>query len=345
MVAHFSAPVQHKALQGPQTAPRPPLDTNPGRSQSTADRSFVSRVHSTTDLPNVSLEVMRSLALLSALLVVGCGKPAKPNTEPAKGTSPAGKPCGALSCRQFGSPTDALRLVLAQQPLVLGIGEAHAQRGSEGIRSATHRFTHDLLPILAPSSSDLVLELMIPDGTCKKAERQVRDVQKGVVKRQASSNQDEFTKLGHKAKALQVRPHVLRPGCDEFKKVKAAGPDGIAQMLTMIANLSETLTRKILDRNARRKLSKAVILYGGALHNDLPAVRGREKWTFGPALDEATGGRYVALDLIVPEFIKDSDSWRSLPWYPHYDVAKLGQAAVLYQTGPRAFTLIFPAST
>ncbi len=337
---------------------------------------------STTDHANVSLEVMRSLALLGALLLVGCGRPTKPNASPpnrseisahpapsspgthassspstaasrdasanaetAKGTAQAGTPCGALSCRQFGSPTEALRLVLAQKPLVLGIGEAHAQRGSEGIRSATHRFTHDLLPILAPTSSDLVLELMIPDGTCKKAERQVREVQKGVVKRQASSNQDEFTKLGHEAKALHVRPHVLRPSCDEFKKIKAAGRDGIAQMLTMIANLSEALTRKILARNAQRKLSKAVVLYGGALHNDIPAVQGREKWTFGPALDKATGGRYVALDLIVPEFIKDSDSWRALPWYPYYDLAKLGKVAVLYKTGPRAFTLIFPAST
>ncbi len=230
---------------------------------------------------------------------------------------------------------------MTKKPLVLGIGEAHAQRGSERIRSATHRFTHDLLPLLAPTASDLVLELMVPDGSCKKEKEKALKVQKGVVEKQAASNQNQFVELGKQAKKLTVRPHVLRPNCDELKEVRKAGPDGVAQMLTMIASLSEKLTGQILARNTQKKISKTVLLYGGALHNDIPAVEGREAWTFGPSLDRRTKGRYIALDLIVPEYIKDTSSWRALPWHPHYDRTKLGAHNVLYQTGPRTYALVF----
>jgi hypothetical protein len=57
-----------------------------------------------------------------------------------------------------------------------------------------------------------------------------------------------------------------------------------------------------------------------------------------------TNGRYVALDLIVPEFIKDNDTWRSLPWYAHYDRARLGDHVTLFEVAPRSYVLVFPVS-
>jgi hypothetical protein len=234
--------------------------------------------------------------------------------------------------------------VLTQRPLVLGIGEAHAQRGSEAITSATRRFTADLLPLLAPDASDIVLELMLPDGSCKKQQKKVEKLQTPVVEKQAAGNQNEFLLLGRSAKALGVRPHVLRPGCEAYREVLKAGRDGIAQMLTMIASLSADLTERILARNQKRGVAKTVLVYGGALHNDIPAVAGREDWTFGPTLAEVTQGRYIALDLIVPEFIKDTSSWRALPWHEHYDRETQGQHTVLYKTGSHAYVIIFAAT-
>src|SRR5688500_17396625 len=70
--------------------------------------------------------------------------------KPAAGTPPAsadkGEACGDLCCRAFASPEAAFSEVLSERPLVLGIGEAHAQKGSEGIVSTTKRFTEALLP-------------------------------------------------------------------------------------------------------------------------------------------------------------------------------------------------------
>ena len=87
-----------------------------------------------------------------------------------------------------------------------------------------------------------------------------------------------------------------------------------------------------------------VVAYGGALHNDeLPAPE-RVSWSYGPRLARASGGRYVALDLIVREFIKDSNVWRALPWYEHFDPERDPDSAIVMRTAPHSYVLFFPKS-
>jgi hypothetical protein len=81
------------------------------------------------------------------------------------------------------------------------------------------------------------------------------------------------------------------------------------------------------------------------MHNDLSPREGRESTSFGPRLKKYTGGRYVELDIIVPEYIKDNDAWRALPWHAHYDRAKLGQRTVLFNPEPGSYVLVFPETT
>lgn len=78
------------------------------------------------------------------------GNPPAPPPEPAVSS---GEACGALDCRRFDDAAAALRYVLQQTPLALGIGEAHAQAGSENIPSTAARFSSQLLPVLAPRAS------------------------------------------------------------------------------------------------------------------------------------------------------------------------------------------------
>ncbi len=234
--------------------------------------------------------------------------------------------------------------LLTKTPQVLAVGESHAQKGTEGIPSATYRFREQLLPLLKDRASDLVLELMVADGKCGQDEKKVAEVQKPVTKDQAGSNQNEFVKLANKAKALGIQPHVLRPSCEDYRAVVKAGPDGIAQMLTMITDLTAELVKRILDRNGKDGTDKVIVAYGGAMHNDVVARPGREDFTFGPRLTALTKKRYLEIDLIVPEFIKDNDSWRALPWHPHFDRAAHPTKATLYNPAPGAYVLIFSAS-
>ena len=168
--------------------------------------------------------------------------------------------------------------------------------------------------------------------------------EKPVTKNQAKSNKNEFVALGNQAKALGIRPHVLRPTCEQYQKIADAGADGIVVMLSTIAMLTDTLVKRIMQRNEREGADKLVIAYGGAMHNDLAPRQGRELWSFGPSLREATKGGFVEIDLFVPEQIGDSESWKAFPWFPHYDVSKHGDGVALFRTGDHSYAMIFRAT-
>ena len=61
------------------------------------------------------------------------------------------------------------------------------------------------------------------------------------------------------------------------------------------------------------------------MHNDLAPAESLRQYSFGPELVGHDGGRYVELDLIVPEYVKPTEIWQKLPWY----------AAFQADTGPK----------
>ncbi len=261
---------------------------------------------------------------------------------PGKAEAPANT-CGELGCRTFPSVTEAMAVVLAKKPLVLGIGEAHAQKGTESVPSTTKRFTEQILPALQGKVSFLAVELMLPNPKCQKETKQVAKQQKPVTEPQAETNQNEYVVLGKRAKALGIVPDLLRPSCDDLTRITQAGAGDIGVMLETIAKLTREAAVTELDRNKQAgKPELMVVAYGGALHNDVAPRPGREAWTYGPDLAKATGDRYLELDLIVPEYIKDTETWTSLPWVKHYDPAKLGDKVVLFTPTPTSYVLVFP---
>src|SRR5690606_22154629 len=126
--------------------------------------------------------------------------------------------------------------------------EAHAQRGSEGIPSATRRFAEQLLPRLAGRATDLVIELWVAAGHCGKVEREVAKRQEPVTQNQRADNQSEFMALGHRAKALGIAPHALVPTCDEYQEIAGAGAGDIDRMLQMIADGTTRTVSELLER-------------------------------------------------------------------------------------------------
>jgi hypothetical protein len=222
---------------------------------------------------------------------------------------------------------------------VLAVGEAHAQSAGPKLVSSTRRFMDELLPRLAPRASDLVIEIWVGTGACGTVEKQVQRQQAAVTAPQAATNQNEFLELGHRAKALSIQPHALVPTCEQYQKIAGAGPSDIEEMLRMITDVTRKDVQELHEKRAPDRL---LVAYGGALHNDLAPRQGRESLSFGPDLARLTGDRYVELDLIIPEQIKDTEVWRALPWYPHYSRETAGSEAYLYSWAPRAYALLFP---
>lgn len=244
-----------------------------------------------------------------------------------------------MGCLAFPTAQAAFAHVLRSTPRVLAVGEAHAQQGTPGIRSSTRHFAEELLPLLQGKAKHIVIELLV--ANCKQSTvAAVKKEQAPVTEHQAKGNQNEFLTLGKYAQRLGIEPQALTPDCAEYEAIVASGEDGVSRLLELVARQTETALEHLL---AQPDAAGNVILsYGGALHNDLHPRRGQEAWSFGPKLQQETQGGYVELDLIVPEFVKDTEAWRNMPWFPAFDREHLSNEALLYQPAPGSFALIFP---
>ncbi|HSQ65585.1 MAG TPA: hypothetical protein VLM85_20335 [Polyangiaceae bacterium] len=276
-----------------------------------------------------------------------------------------GTSCGAVGgveCATFDRAEDAFLAVLKEDPAVLAIGEAHAQRGAT-VASSAKRFADTLLPLLAGRASDLLVELMMPPTGCVKQAEAMRSAQKPVTTQQAAGNQNEYLAMGEAARKLGIVPDLLRPSCQDLAAVEDAGADAIDVSLATIARLTTAQAEKMIDRDranvagssrrpersegpvANENAKKMVVTYGGALHNDTAPPPERAGWAFGPALSKYVGGRYVELDLYVPEFIEDTDTWRALPFYAAYQKAKSAGKPTLFRVASKSYVLVFAPST
>src|SRR6478735_2362201 len=262
--------------------------------------------------------------------------------SPAPLTRATPRACGALDCLAFASPEAAFAHVLESQPRVLAVGEAHAQAGTVGIHSSTRRFAEQLLPLLAGKAKHIVIELLVANCSAKTVERTAQ-TQAPVTEHQAKGNQNEFLTLGKVAQRMNIEPQALAPSCAEYDAAAAAGEDGVARLLTLVAQQTQSSVEALLAKPETS--GEPILTYGGALHNDLSPRAGQESWSFGPQLALATHDRFIELDLIVPEFVKDTDAWRTMPWFPAFDREHLSDETLLYRPSANSYALIFPKTS
>lgn len=277
----------------------------------------------------------------SVALAASVSAPAVPAlTGPAVDVPHGAKACGALRCVEYPSARAAFREVLKRNPRVMGIGEAHALKGTEDVKSGAARFTDELLPELNGKASDLLLELWFPDPKCRKETiAQVRRQQEVVTKKQANANKNEYIELGNAAKKLGITPRTLHPSCEDLEAITKAGTSDIGLMLETVAKHTERDIASLLKRQGDKP--KLILAYGGAMHNDPHPRAGAETWSFGVHVKRHT--QYIALDLIVPEYVKDSAAWKSMPWYDAYAArGSKPHGALLYEPRAGELVLIFP---
>jgi hypothetical protein len=252
--------------------------------------------------------------------------------------------CGDLHCLAFESAAGAFGHLLAKQPRVLGVGESHAQKGTESIPPATRRFAELLLPQLCGRARALILEVWLPRNDCGDARvKQVEKQQKPVTAAQAKSNKDDYLALGYAAKRIGIEPSALVPTCEEYQSILDAGPASIERMLTLIGSKIAERVLEELRRAPQSDSAPVVIAYGGALHNDAEPTPDHAGFSYGPRLLRETGGRYLELDLIIREYVKDTEVWRKQPYYRALVESPIRDKVLLYQWGEHSFGLVFPA--
>ena len=257
-------------------------------------------------------------------------------------TAHAGKPRGtpAPAPQLFDSPAEALQaVILRRSPRVIALGEFHEVQGAPRVRSSLVHFRDELLPMLAPVASDLVLETWVTQGDCGHEEKQVV-AQVAETTQRPETTETDLVKLIKRARALAVAPHILEMSCAGYRALlDDKGEVDYAKLLAAIARLLEKTVDAVRKERGPRE-TRAVLVYGGAVHNDLAPPRELRPFSYAPSLQKKTRGGLVAVNLFVPEFIERSEYMKAEPWYPQLAQVPPGKTALI-RRGPASFIIVF----
>jgi hypothetical protein len=275
---------------------------------------------------------------MSALVATAVSAAAALLARPAPAPPPEVAPAPAVTP---SAPAAALALT-AGAAGVVAFGEVHQDEASKATRSALARFADDVLPALAPRASHLVVETWMTTGACGKAETRVTESIARTTERPRET-ESEIVRLIRRAKEAGVEPHVLAVTCAEYATLTGTRGKGVDydRLLKLTERHLETAIRQalLLRRTPERPL---VLVYGGALHNDLHPAAGLASYAFGPAIFAATHGDYREIDLYVPEFVERIAAMRAEAWYGAWRALDKPAATVVIPRSARSAIVVFP---
>jgi hypothetical protein len=238
----------------------------------------------------------------------------------------------------------ALEAPLAGAAGVVAFGEVHQDEAGAGTRSALARFTDEIFPALAPRASHLIVETWMTTGACGAAEEHVtKDVERTTER--PAETESEIVRLLRRAKESGVAPHVLSVSCAEYASLTGGKGKGVDydKLLKLTERHLETAIRQALylPRPADRPL---VLVYGGALHNDLHPARALAPYAFGASIHAFLKGDYREVDLYVPEFIDRLPALKGERWYDAWRAAAGNDASsvVAIPRSARSTIVVFP---
>ena len=128
--------------------------------------------------------------------------------------------------------------------------------------------------------------------------------------------------------------------CSEYDRLLGKGNK--VEYDTLLKLISDGLTAKakqIWQKKVAARKRKLIVLYGGALHNDLEPLEELRGYTYAPALQRLSKGRYVELDLYVPEWVQDDPVMKNHKWYPLLSHTTTKQV-ILVKKGEASFLLL-----
>ena len=261
----------------------------------------------------------------------------------ATAREPASEDARASAIQRFDSPAAALGHLLKTRPRVVAFGEYHELEGAPKVPSALRRFTDQLLPVLAPRASDLIVETFVPEGRCGKAEEAVvHDVER--TTQRPATTESELVTLLKSAKAAGMVPHILSVSCADYEALES--DDGSVDYEKLLRLIKTHLQRKITEVLGRRARDPRIIgVYGGALHNDLYPRPTFRSFTFGAEIRHLTGGRYLEVDLYVPEYVERDEALVREWWYPLSQRKARPGDTLLVRRGTASYIILLPRTS
>jgi hypothetical protein len=244
-------------------------------------------------------------------------------------------------CSVVATPLAGFQRVLERKPAILAVGEYHEVNGAPKVPSAIARFTRDLLPALKGRLASLVVETWMLNGKCGQAEKQATAAVAKTTQR-PDSTEDEVTTLLDRTFKMGVKNHILVIDCDDYRSMldDAGELDGEASLL-LVKRKVEAKALDVLERGEGGTADHLLLLYGGALHNDLQPLPEWSAYSFGPMLSRETAGHTVELDLLVPEYVDADEDLVKEPWFAGALALSKAGKTVLINPHPDVYLLLF----
>jgi hypothetical protein len=283
----------------------------------------------------------------AAALLLGRGAPAPPRLLPA-------------AARLAPSAAAAVAELVGGDAGVVAFGEIHQDAATAGIRSSLARFTDEILPVLAPRAAHLIVETWVARGDCGAAEQRVTEDIAATTERPPET-ENEIVRLLRRARESGIAPHILEVPCAEYRALAGQGQGqgetgGVDydRLLTFTGRaLADAIRRAaLLPRPPGRPL---VLVYGGALHNDLHPVPALAAYSFGPEIHAYMRGAYREIDLFVPELVERLPAMRAERWYRVWrrsatavtaaTAATAAATATVISRSARSAVVLYPRST
>lgn len=241
----------------------------------------------------------------------------------------------------FDTPAAALESLLGRKPRVIAFGEFHEIKGAAKVPSSVFRFREQLLASLKASSSDLIVETWVTDGKCGKTEETAVAKVEESTKR-PETTEDEIVTLMKAAKAGGVQPHVLTVTCKQYADIGGNGGEiDYVKLLDTVTTVLRTKIHEVLELRAGG--DKTILVYGGAIHNDVYPKKELKDFSFARDIEKATKNRYLEVDLYVPEYIESDKELTAEAWYAPYRGLPSSKATLI-KRGPNSFIIVFPRS-
>jgi len=260
----------------------------------------------------------------------------------------------APTARIFGTAVEAVQTALAGSVGgVVAFGELHQTRATAGIPSALKRFETELLPKVGDRLSHLVVETWVTTGRCGEAEKAVTADVERTTQRPATT-ESEIETLIRVARERGITPRILSISCADYEAMRpAGGAVDYDRTLRVTARALESAVIRAVGEAAARAGGasssdgpRMVAVYGGALHNDLVPDPELAPYSFAPRVLAATLGRFLEIDLVVPEYAAASAATQAQPWWRAYKRARPGRnAAILVRRSARSYVVVFPIHT
>jgi hypothetical protein len=288
--------------------------------------------------------------VMTLMAVLACGGKKDEKTAGAGSGSAGPAPDAAGPAlppyRTFRSPAEALRVIVEEsKPRVLGFGEYHQTVGRAGVRSALSRFTAELFAVVAPRTSDVVLETWVLEGKCgAEREAKVNEELRATTERPAGT-EDELGALVTATQQSGATPHVMTLRCTDYATLTPGGGDVVYEaLLDLVTRELTRVTTSILEHRDGAPPRDLVLVYGGAMHNDRFPYESVAQWSYAAAVDAQAKDGYVEVDLYVPEYVRGNKLLAGEGWYGILDRASTPETTVLIQRGERSWIVLLPSS-